>query len=89
MATGIVGVASKVDAEGIKVYKEKTNYKEWEFVYDASKDQKTAQGQVPGQVPGQMPGQVPGQIPGLSPGQSPTIPTQPGGPTGFGMPGRR
>jgi len=82
---GIIGVASKVDAEGIKVYKEKTNYKEWEFVFDPTKDQKTAQGQVPGQMPGQVPGQVPGQIPG----QSPVMPTQPGGPTGFGMPGRR
>jgi hypothetical protein len=50
---GIAGVASKYDAEGIKIYKERTNYKEWEFVYDPSKDQKGAGGQ-------QMPGQIPG-----------------------------
>ncbi|HEU0121247.1 MAG TPA: hypothetical protein VFQ91_12030 [Bryobacteraceae bacterium] len=53
---GIVGVASKYDAEGIKIYKDRTNYKEWEFVYDASKDQKLG-GQIPGQTPGQQPGQ--------------------------------
>ncbi len=53
---GIAGVASKVDAEGIKIYKEKTNYKEWEFIYDPSKDQKNAQGQMPGQIPGTIPG---------------------------------
>lgn len=54
MGGGIAGVATKYDAEGIKIYKEKTNYKEWEFVYDPSKDQKTAQGQVP-QIPGAVP----------------------------------
>jgi len=66
---GIAGVASKYDAEGIKVYKEKTNYKEWEFVYDPSKEQKGGQGQVPGQIPGQVPGQVQGQGTGF--GQPP------------------
>lgn len=69
---GIAGVASKYDAEGIKIYNEKTNYKEWEFVYDPAKDLKKAMGQVPGQVPG-MPGQVPTGFPG-----------QPGQGTGFG-----
>jgi hypothetical protein len=54
---GIAGVASKVDAEGIKIYKEKTNYKEWEFVYDPTKDQQRMAGQ---QVPGQpQPQQTP------------------------------
>ena len=35
---GIAGVASKREQEGIKSYKDKTNYKEWEFVYDITKD---------------------------------------------------
>jgi hypothetical protein len=35
---GIVGVASKVDAQGIKIVNDQTNYKLWEFVYDLSKD---------------------------------------------------
>lgn len=74
---GIAGVASKVDAEGIKIYKEKTNYKEWEFVYDPTKDQQRQAGQQqPGlQQPGlQQPGlQQPGlQQPGLqAPGFGP------------------
>ncbi len=67
---GIAGVASKVDAEGIKIYKEKTNYKEWEFVYDPTKDQQRQGGQ---QIPGQQPLQ-PGR--GAGPGVGP--PTQPG-----------
>jgi hypothetical protein len=35
---GIAGVATKVDGEGIKVYNERSKYKEWEFIYDLSKD---------------------------------------------------
>jgi hypothetical protein len=35
---GMAGVASKLDAEGLMVYNDRTNYKEWEFVYDPSKD---------------------------------------------------
>jgi len=34
---GIAGVASKADSEGIMVYNAKTNYKEWEFIFDPSK----------------------------------------------------
>jgi hypothetical protein len=34
---GIAGVASKFDAEGIMVYGDHTNYKEWEFVFDPTK----------------------------------------------------
>jgi hypothetical protein len=41
MAGGIAGVASKYDQEGIKVYNEKTNYKEWEFLYDFKKEQQS------------------------------------------------
>lgn len=86
---GIAGIASKYDAEGIKIYNEKTNYKEWEFVYDPAKDLKKAQGQVPGQMPGLLPGQ-PGQGTGLG-AQPGGFGAQPGGfgsqPGGLGSPG--
>ena len=85
MGGGIAGVASKHDAEGIKIYKEKTNYKEWEFVYDPSKE-KGAMGQFPGQMQGTVGGQMPGQ-PGFG-GQPGGFGGQPGGfggqPGGFG-----
>lgn len=35
---GIAGVATKVEGEGIKVYNDRSKYKEWEFIYDISKD---------------------------------------------------
>jgi hypothetical protein len=35
---GIAGVASKREQDGIKTYKDKTSYHEWEFVYDITKD---------------------------------------------------
>jgi hypothetical protein len=38
MAGGMAGVASKMDSEGLMVYNDRTNYKEWEFVYDPAKD---------------------------------------------------
>ncbi|HTX39086.1 MAG TPA: hypothetical protein VME43_28880, partial [Bryobacteraceae bacterium] len=34
---GIAGVASKADQEGIMVYNDHKNYKEWEFIFDPSK----------------------------------------------------
>jgi type II secretory pathway pseudopilin PulG len=34
---GIAGVASKADAVGIMVYNDRTNYKEWEFIFDPTK----------------------------------------------------
>jgi hypothetical protein len=77
MGSGIAGIASKVDAEGIKIYKEKTNYKEWEFVYDPSKELKNAQGQIPGQSSGQIPG-LGGQPGGLG-SQPGGLGSQPGG----------
>jgi hypothetical protein len=49
---GIAGVASKHDAEGIKIYNEKTNYKEWEFVYEPAKELQKALGGMAGQIPG-------------------------------------
>jgi hypothetical protein len=46
MGEGIAGVATKADGEGIKVYNEKSKYKEWEFLYDPRQDKspQTAQG---------------------------------------------
>jgi hypothetical protein len=38
MGSGIAGFASTADAEGIMVYNDRTNYGEWEFVFDPSKD---------------------------------------------------
>ena len=35
---GIGGVASKKEQEGIKTYRDRTTYNEWEFVYDLTKD---------------------------------------------------
>jgi hypothetical protein len=36
--TGIAGVASNADGEGIHVINDHNKYKEWEFVYDLKKD---------------------------------------------------
>jgi hypothetical protein len=48
---GFAGVASKAEQEGIKSYKDKTAYNEWEFVYDMSKDASRGGGRG-GAVPG-------------------------------------
>jgi hypothetical protein len=70
---GIAGVASKRDQEGIKVYKGRTDYKEWEFVYDISKDKSRAGAGIPGAQPVQ--------------GQAPTTPAPAGtAPTGLPQP---
>jgi len=42
LGAGIAGVASKKEATGIKVYNERTRYDEWEFLYDQSKDARSA-----------------------------------------------
>jgi hypothetical protein len=51
---GIGGVASKVERKGIKVYNDRTDYNEWEFVFDLSKEMRNA---LPGTQPqtGQQP----------------------------------
>jgi hypothetical protein len=62
IAGGIAGVATTIedDTEGIKVYNERSKYKEWEFIYDMREDKSlTALGgqQQGGQQPGsQQPG---------------------------------
>ncbi len=54
---GIAGVASKYEQEGIKLYKERSAYNEWEFVYDMTKDRTRNGGQVQnGAVGGQVQG---------------------------------
>lgn len=37
MGAGIAGVASNADSEGIMIYNDRTNYKEWEFIHDPLK----------------------------------------------------
>ena len=64
---GIGGFASKLEQEGIKTYREKTSYDEWEFVYDISKDKTRGGGAGMGQTPAQQ--QQPGQ---QQPGQQST-----------------
>jgi hypothetical protein len=41
---GIAGVASKLEADSIKIYEERQKYNEWEFLYDFSKDKKRGTG---------------------------------------------
>jgi hypothetical protein len=71
---GIAGVASKLKAEAIKVYNERSKYHEWEFVYDFRKDASGARlglGMGTQGVPGQAGGPL------LGPGGQGTF--QPGG----------
>jgi hypothetical protein len=35
---GMAGVASTVDSDGLMLYGDRSNYKEWEFTYDPTKD---------------------------------------------------
>jgi hypothetical protein len=38
IGAGIAGVASTMEALGIKSYNDRTKYSEWEFIYDPRKD---------------------------------------------------
>jgi hypothetical protein len=73
----IVGVASLSTATSIRERDGKTNYNEWEFVYDMTQDPNARQPGQPGQPgsPGR-PGQPPGQ-PGAPTGQPQQPPTAP------------
>ncbi|HYA16441.1 MAG TPA: hypothetical protein VEF06_03190, partial [Bryobacteraceae bacterium] len=53
---GIAGIASKVEQEGIKRYRDRKLYNEWEFVYDITKD--SGRAGAPGQQ--QQPGAAAG-----------------------------
>ena len=48
---GIAGVASKMEEDGIKTYKDQTSYHKWEFVYDITKDPARTGGAVPQGAP--------------------------------------
>jgi hypothetical protein len=82
---GIAGVASKSELEGIRRYKDRSKYKEWEFVFDMSTMQQLQQSQQ--QQPQQQPQQ---QLPQVQPQQQPPQqqpPQQPGGGGGTGAGG--
>jgi hypothetical protein len=78
---GIAGVASKLEQDGIKLYKDRTPYNEWEFVYDVTKDTSragAAQAQAGTQAAGASPSPgtspLPGTIPTASPATTPSPP---------------
>lgn len=76
---GIAGVASTLERPGIKVYNQRDQYHEWEFLYDASQDKTAMAAAQAGQagVP-QQPGQPTQGQPAIG---------QPGfGSPGFGQP---
>jgi hypothetical protein len=79
---GIAGVASKLEQDGIKIYKDQKSYHKWEFVYDITKDPARTGGTVPQAAP--PPGTP---IGGVTPGAQ--LGGQPGAPPGalLGTPG--
>ena len=96
LGPGIVGVATKHEGIGIKLYAEREKYQEWEFVYDP-KEEKAPN--MAGNQPGQQPGSNsanplgrndasnPGNNSGSMPGNSQQRPPSPFGgspPSGFG-----
>jgi hypothetical protein len=92
MGAGIAGVASNADSDAIMVINDKTNYKEWEFVFDPTKvkpvpnpltgalGKSAADMGTPasqlGNMPGQQVGTPIGQQPGAFQGQQPGFPGQ-------------
>jgi hypothetical protein len=74
---GFAGVASKAEQEGIKSYRERTSYNEWEFVYDMTKDASRGGGGRGAVIPGSPQGtnSSPGSA---SVGTSSTSPATPG-----------
>jgi hypothetical protein len=77
---GIAGVASTADEDGIKIYNDHSNYKEWEFLYDYTKDKGPvgAQAGPPG---------TPASDLGTPAGQQAGQTGQPGQPGQSGLPG--
>jgi hypothetical protein len=63
-AGGIAGVASKLEAEGIKVYHDRTKYNEWEFLYDPRLDHTAVRAGAP-QMPGSVPAAPGSSVPGV------------------------
>jgi len=78
---GIIGVASKSKEKSIKIYKGRTQYSEWQFVYTAATQQPRAPGSPtsPGTPQGPGPALPGAPKPPVTPGsQPPGSPTQPG-----------
>jgi hypothetical protein len=94
---GIAGVATTFEGESIKIYNERQNYNEWEFIYDIKNDKRIARqmGMPQGNQPGQPLTGQPGAPPGVgnpAPG-FPSFPTvgspavgNPAGNPGLGNP---
>jgi hypothetical protein len=70
IGAGIAGVASTLEAEGIKSYNDRTKYNEWEFIYDPRKD-------IAMQTMGMQPGGLPPQNLQTTPASSMFTPTSP------------
>ncbi len=87
-AGGIAGVASKLEVEGIKIYRDHSKYNEWEFIYDPRQDVMALGLANPNQtnLPGQNP-QFGNQVgaPGVQVPTTQQPGTQPGNqnPSGF------
>ncbi len=79
LGPGLAGVATTVEMEGIRRYKDHSNYSEWEFVYDPRDVQ--AQGQGAGNQPTGTGSNGTGAAPGASfggmPGGTPAPPSSP------------
>jgi len=75
----IAGVASKVERPSIKIYNDRDQYNEWEFIYDFGQDRTGAGRMMGGMQPGGQPTPgAPGAPGGMGfPGQS-AFPGQPG-----------
>lgn len=84
LGAGIAGIASKKEATGIKIYNERTRYDEWEFVYDQSKEAKSAMAAAG--VNSQGTNQPGGPLQGSQPGTSGAF-GNPGATGAFGNPG--
>jgi hypothetical protein len=65
---GIAGIASTADADGIMLYNDRSNYKEWEFIFDPAKVKKI---QNPNSGTVGTPANQMGSNPGTNPGTDP------------------
>src|SRR5579875_43959 len=87
IGAGIAGVASTSEAPAIMVYNDHTNYNEWEFIFDISKQRQTVNPLGVAGTPAAALGSTPGLVTGAAPGA--TLPSgktaSPSG--GAGMPG--
>jgi hypothetical protein len=95
---GIAGVASNSEGEGVKVYNDRSLYKEWEFIFDPTKVKQIPNPNAQGAVgtPASQMGNMQGSGPAGTPVQSSPFGAQPGQPGsqpgGFGSqpaPGRQ